>query len=77
MLATRTNRNPQQGQLPGPALGDYQVMDIAFEDQWLIDGDCGTELMSNKSGSVQTDIHQVEFSDGTSSSGVSRDCRKF
>ena len=57
-----TNRNPQQGQLFLAQHSAYfEVIDITFEDNWLINGDCGFKLMSNKWGGVRADVHQVSF----------------
>ena len=68
-----TNRNPQQGQLfLAQHSAYYEVLDIVFEDNWLINGDCGFKLMSNKWGGVRADVHQVSFK-RNKYSGVWRD----
>jgi hypothetical protein len=57
-----SNRNPQQGQLfLGQHSAYFEIADIVFEDNWMLNGDCGFKLSSMKWGGTRAPVLRVSF----------------
>lgn len=72
-MGNSSNRWPQQGQhFLGQHSAYYEISDIVFEDNWLVNGDNGFKLSSIKWGGTHAQVQRVSFK-RNKYSGVWRD----